>query len=50
VDPPAVLRSLDADERLEVGLAHVAELVLVPRIPETKNILGFAVALLCVAK
>ncbi len=36
VDPAAVLSSLDADEPLVVVVAHVAELVLVPRIPKTK--------------
>ena len=33
VDPAAVLCGLDADEPLVVILPHLAELVLVPRIP-----------------
>lgn len=33
VDPATVLSGLDADEPLVVVLAHVAELVLVPRVP-----------------
>ncbi len=36
VNPAAVLGSLDADEPLVVVVAHVAELVLIPRIPKTK--------------
>jgi len=36
VNPAAVLSRLDADELLVVVVTHVAELVLVPRVPFNK--------------